>query len=227
MVRPALFVRGSVIGLSLDDGGQGRLSEKVLASWHAVCSVSRQSAAVGFVSRPRCRPPYCFRLESRALLVGIQLFTVDNLIQFIKYGLAGGLATVTHIAVFHLAAWKLFPALQPKDHLVRLLALQLRPIEEHHRARNSMICNVLAFLVSNMVAYITNVLWVFQAGRHPFIIEIALFYCVSGLSVLIGTLLMGLLIKRFGMLTTYAFVANIVSAVLINYAVRKFFIFQG
>ncbi len=169
----------------------------------------------------------CFRLESRALFVGLQLFTVDNLIQFIKYGLAGGLATVTHIAVFHLAAWKLFPALQPKDHLVRLLALHLRPIEEHHRARNSMICNVLAFLVSNMVAYITNVLWVFQAGRHPFIIEIALFYCVSGLSILIGTLLMGLLIKRFGMLTTYAFAANIVSAVLINYAVRKFFIFQG
>ena len=155
------------------------------------------------------------------------MFTLENLIQFIKYGLAGGLATVTHIVVFHLAAWKLFPALQQKDHLVRLLNLQLRPIGERHRARNSMICNVLAFLVSNMVAYITNVLWVFQAGKHPFIIEILLFYCVSGLSILIGTLLMGLLIKRFGMLTTYAFAANIVSAVMINYAVRKFFIFHG
>jgi hypothetical protein len=29
------------------------------------------------------------------------------------------------------------------------------------------------------------------------------------------------------MLTTYAFCANIFSAVMINYAVRKFFIFQG
>ncbi|MFC1832968.1 GtrA family protein [Thermodesulfobacteriota bacterium] len=90
-----------------------------------------------------------------------------------------------------------------------------------------MICNVLAFLVSNMVAYVTNVMWVFEAGRHPFLVEIFLFYCVSGLSILIGTLLMGLLIKRFGLLTTYAFAANIVSAVMINYAVRKFFIFQG
>jgi putative flippase GtrA len=155
------------------------------------------------------------------------MFDYDNLIQFIKYGLAGGLATVTHIVVFHLAAWKLFPALQPKDHLVRLFDLQLRPIDERHRARNSMICNVLAFLVSNMVAYVTNVMWVFEAGRHPFLVEIFLFYCVSGLSILIGTLLMGLLIKRFGLLTTYAFAANIVSAVMINYAVRKFFIFQG
>ena len=151
----------------------------------------------------------------------------DNIIQFIKYALAGGLATVTHILVFHLTAWLVFPALQDKDHLVRLCNLRLRPIEEGHRARNSMICNALAFLVSNMVAYITNVLWVFKAGRHPFIIEILMFYAVSGISILIGTLLMGFLIKRFGMLTTYAFGANIFSAVMINYAVRKFFIFHG
>ena len=151
----------------------------------------------------------------------------ENLIQFIKYGLAGGLATVTHIVIFHLAAWLLFPALQQKDHLVRLFGLRIREIDERFRARNSMICNILAFLVANMVAYITNILWVFQPGRHPFIIEISLFYAVSGLSVLIGTVLMGLLIKRFGMLTTYAFCANIFSAVMINYALRKFFIFQG
>ena len=151
----------------------------------------------------------------------------ENLIQFIKYALAGGLATITHILVFHLVAWKLFPALQEKDHLVRLFNLPLRPINEYHRARNSMISNAIAFLFSNLVAYITNVLWVFESGRHPFIIEIVLFYAVSGISVLIGTTLMGLLIKRFGMLTTYAFVTNIIAAVMINYAVRKFFIFQG
>ncbi len=150
-----------------------------------------------------------------------------NLVQFIKYALAGGLATVTHILVFHLTAWLLFPALQEKDHLVRLCNLRLRPIEERYRARNSMICNTLAFLISNLVAYITNILWVFEAGRHPFVIEILLFYAVSGISILIGTLLMGFLIKRFGMLTTYAFAANIFSAVMINYAVRKFFIFSG
>lgn len=151
----------------------------------------------------------------------------ENLIQFIKYALAGGLATVTHITIFHLAAWQLFPALQPKDHLVRLFDLQLWPIDEGRRARNSMICNVLAFMIANLVAYVTNILWVFEPGRHPFVIEILLFYCVSGISVGIGTLLMGLLIKRFGVLTTYAFATNIVSAVMINYAVRKFFIFQG
>jgi len=35
------------------------------------------------------------------------------------------------------------------------------------------------------------------------------------------------LIKRFGMLTTYAFGSNIFAALMINYAMRKFFIFKG
>jgi hypothetical protein len=38
---------------------------------------------------------------------------------------------------------------------------------------------------------------------------------------------MGFLIRRFGMLTTYAFGSNIFTAVMINYVMRKFFIFDG
>ncbi|MFW2367043.1 MAG: GtrA family protein [Desulforhopalus sp.] len=151
----------------------------------------------------------------------------DLVIQFIKYGLAGGLATLTHIVIFHLIGWKLFPALQEKDHAVRFFKLKIREVNDYTRARNSMVGNCLAFLVANMVAYITNVLWVFEGGRHHIIIEILLFYAVSGISVFLGTMLMGLLIKRLGLLTTYAFSANIFTAVMINYAVRKFFIFSG
>ena len=54
-----------------------------------------------------------------------------------------------------------------------------------------------------------------------------MFYAVSGISVFLGTILMGFLINRFGILTTYAFGSNIFTAVMINYAVRKFFIFHG
>ncbi|MGW8194917.1 MAG: GtrA family protein [Desulforhopalus sp.] len=151
----------------------------------------------------------------------------DVVIQFIKYALAGGLATLTHIIIFHLIGWKLFPSLQENDHAVKFFNLKIRTVNDYTRARNSMIGNCLAFLVANMVAYITNVLWVFQGGRHHIIIEILLFYAVSGISVFLGTALMGLLIKRFGILTTYAFGANIFTAVMINYAVRKFFIFSG
>ncbi|OEU50025.1 MAG: hypothetical protein BA866_01075 [Desulfobulbaceae bacterium S5133MH15] len=148
-------------------------------------------------------------------------------IQFIKYGLAGGIATITHITIFHLIAWKIFPALQEKDHAVQFFNLTIKKVNDATRARNSMISNFIAFLISNMVAYITNILWVFEGGKYPFLIEILLFYCVSGISVFLGTMLMGTLIRRFGMLTTYAFSSNIVTAVMINYVMRKFFIFHG
>lgn len=151
----------------------------------------------------------------------------ENLIQFIKYALAGGLATVTHICIFHLVGWKMFPCLQAKDHFVRLLKLELAELSDQQRSKNSMWANTIAFLIANMVAYITNVLWVFKSGKHHIIIEILLFYAVSGVSVFLGTMLMGVLIRRFGMLTTYAFASNIFTAVMINYVLRKFVIFQG
>lgn len=157
----------------------------------------------------------------------MELFEHNALIQFIKYALAGGVATLTHITIFHLVGWKMFPCLQRQDHLVRLLNLQLSDLSDSDRSRNSMLANSIAFVVSNMVAYIINVLWVFQSGRHHIVVEIILFYAVSGISVFLGTILMGTLIKRFGILTTYAFSANIFTAVMINYVLRKFVIFQG
>lgn len=150
-----------------------------------------------------------------------------TVLQFIKYGLAGGLATITHITIFHLAAWKIFPSLQEKDHAVRFFKISIKKVSDARRAKNSVASNFIAFLISNMVAYITNILWVFEGGKYHFVIEILMFYAVSGISVFLGTLLMGFLINRFGILTTYAFGSNIFTAVMINYAVRKFFIFHG
>ena len=87
--------------------------------------------------------------------------------------------------------------------------------------------NGVAFVISNLVGYIINIYWVFVPGRHHWIVEIGLFYLVSGFAIVIGTGLMGLLIRRFGLLTTYAFGSNLFAALMINYAARKFFIFSG
>jgi putative flippase GtrA len=87
--------------------------------------------------------------------------------------------------------------------------------------------NAAAFVISNLVAYVINIYWVFIPGRYHWFVEIGLFYVVSGVAIVIGTAVMGLLIRRFGMLTTYAFGANIVAAFMINYAMRKYFIFNG
>ena len=148
-------------------------------------------------------------------------------VQFVKYAVGGGIATVTHILLFHLFAWKMFPALQENDWAVELLKLPVAPEDDKLRSRNAMIDNGIAFLFSNFVAYIINIYWVFEPGRHSALVEIGLFYLVSGVSIVIGTSLMGLLIRRYGVRTTYAFGTNLVMALLINFAMRKFVIFRG
>lgn len=148
-------------------------------------------------------------------------------VQLVKYGISGAIATSTHILVFHLIAWKLFCALQANDWFVKLMKLPIPELSDAARARNSMKANGTAFVFSNLVAYFINIYWVFVPGRHHWIIEVGLFYLVSGVAIVIGTAFMGFLIRRFGMLTTHAFGANIFAALMINYAMRKFFIFQG
>jgi putative flippase GtrA len=150
-----------------------------------------------------------------------------NFIQFIKYAISGGIATITHILVFHLAAWKLFYALQANDWFVKILKLPIRQISDSARARNSMKANAVAFILSNFVAYVINIYWVFVPGRHHWIVQIGLFYVVSGVAIGVGTAVMVFLIRRFGMLTTHAFGANIFAGLMINYGMRKFFIFNG
>jgi putative flippase GtrA len=149
------------------------------------------------------------------------------LVQFVKYGISGGLATFVHIVIFHLVAWKIFPSLQEKDFFIVISGITVTEMDVATRSLNSMLSNGVAFIFSNMVAYLINVFWVFKPGRHNKIIEIGLFYLVSGVSVIIGTSLMGFLIRYYAMQTTYAFTANIVSAVMINYGMRKFYIFKG
>jgi hypothetical protein len=78
-----------------------------------------------------------------------------------------------------------------------------------------------------LAAYLINIYWVFVPGRFHWIVEIALFYLVSGVAIAIGTVIMGALIRRFGMLTSYAFTSNLFVALMINYAMRKYFIFSG
>ena len=158
-----------------------------------------------------------------------QLFTNEssNLVQFVKYGISGGIATCTHIIFFHLAAWKMFFALEPDDWFVKIFNLPIHELDNSTRSRNSMKANAVAFLIANLVAYFINVYWVFVPGRYHWITEIALFYLVSAVALVIGTSIMGFLIRRFGILTTYAFGSNVFAGLMINYAMRKFFIFSG
>lgn len=87
--------------------------------------------------------------------------------------------------------------------------------------------NGIAFLFSNLTAYLINIFWVFEAGRHNRVLEILMFYAVSGISMVIGSALMGWLITHWGMTTTVAFGASILISLMINFVLRKCLIFKG
>ena len=149
------------------------------------------------------------------------------LIQFFKYSMCGGLAMAVDMIVFFLVAWLLFPALTEDDILVRIFHINVESVAEGVRTVNFVLGNIIAFVASNMTAYILNILFVFKAGKHSRRKELGLFYLVSGISVGIGVLIGVVLIKGFGFSTTSSYVAKAVSTVLINYVARKFFIFHG
>lgn len=172
------------------------------------------------------------------------------LVQFIKYSICGGGAVTAHIIVFFLLSWLVIPALNAEDVFVKFFNLGYTPISDAIRARNAMINNALAFLLSNLVAYLLNILWVFESGRcYPPLdwaldkigvihratlrvcahrtVEVALFYAVSGIAMTIGTFLMGAMINQWHFTTTVAFGAQCVIAAMINFALRKFMIFKG
>ncbi len=148
-------------------------------------------------------------------------------LQFLKYVICGGLAFLVDYTVFYFLAIRLFPALTPDDFVARLLGLKLAPISEALQLRNYWICISTGFVFSNVVAYVTNVLFVFKGGKHKVHHEVLLFFGISLVSFLLSSLTGDLLIRFFEVQTSVSKLVAIVFAILINYSGRKFFIFHG
>jgi putative flippase GtrA len=150
------------------------------------------------------------------------------LVQFIKYGMAGGIATAVDVFLFYLLAWKVIPALRADDPVVRRLALKVKPITEKQRSFRFIVITAIAFLFSNYTAYIINILWVFTPDPDKSKwLELLQFYAVSGISIFIGTTIGWVMIKWFHLSTTASYASKMIASLLINFVCRKFFIFKG
>ena len=149
------------------------------------------------------------------------------IVQFLKYAFAGGIATIVHILTFYTCCWKLFPSLTQNDIVVRVLKAKVIELPAEQRARNAVYSNIVAFFASNIVCYIINRIFVFKPGEHNVVVEFLLFLAVSAIAIFLGTAIMRWLIKHFNMQTTFAFAANLVTSLMLNYVLRKFFIFAG
>ena len=95
------------------------------------------------------------------------------------------------------------------------------------RSKNLLINNCIAFFITNILAYVTNIILVFKPGRHHPIVEFLLFTVVSGVSFGISQVAGPWLVKEFGVPTNVAILTNMVASMLLNFAGRKFFVFKG
>lgn len=148
-------------------------------------------------------------------------------IQFIKYAMAGGVATATDMVVFFALAFTVFPALTEAELLVQLFHVDVSAIEQSVRERNFIINSVIAFMFANLVAYVINVLWVFEPGRHKRHVEVILFYAVSTASIVLGTFLGWAMIRFLSATTEVSYLGKMIAAVLINFVCRKYIVFKG
>lgn len=148
-------------------------------------------------------------------------------IQFVKYGIGGVLATIADLSVFSALAWKIFPCLKEDELVVRLFSIEIPQVDDSARAMNYASAKVISFLFANFVAYLVNIAWVFERGKYSYRMEIFLFYAVSIVSFILGTLVGMGLIYFLNFSAGLSYVANTVASVMINYICRKRFIFKG
>jgi putative flippase GtrA len=125
-----------------------------------------------------------------------------------------------YVATSLFCSYKIFPAMGG-------MIVDGKPITDAHRARNALINNCIAFMIANVVAYVTNVMFVFKPGAHGPVMEFLLFTGGSGASFLISQLAGPYLIKRFGLPTQVALGTNVVASMLLNFVIRKFIVFKG
>lgn len=135
--------------------------------------------------------------------------------QFIKYAVIGAFATLINVSVAEFCAYFVWPCVDSSL------------IEPALRATRAVYCNLAGFVIANIVCYLLNRRFVFEPGRHKAIIEFALFFLGSAFAILCGSAAIWLLIRAFDFSTHYSFIVNVLVSVLVNYVVRKFFVFKG
>ena len=161
------------------------------------------------------------------------------IVQFGKYAVAGVIATVVSQGLWLILSLTSFPAFTADEvetyrSILAKIGIELPALEveqldlsDDQRARNSTIANAIGWVFANIVAYLANVLWVFEGGRHHRVLEFLYFTLISGFSTLVGIAAGPLLIKLFGISTGLSQLSLLVTAVLVNYVCRKFFVFKN
>lgn len=158
--------------------------------------------------------------------------------QFVKYGVIGVLATCVQTGIFYLLALTCLKCLTPDDFAItfakKFFALDLPSAaftgaEPWWASRGTLAAAATAvgFVVANVFCWLMNRRFVFKPGKFKWYAEFGMFFGAATLATAIALGAMKVLIDCFGLMTTLAVVVEVVVSFLVNFFVRKFFIFKG
>lgn len=149
------------------------------------------------------------------------------MLQFIKYAIAGGIATAIQTGVFYILAATVLACLGPDDIAVRFCRLPSVELSDGVRAWRSAVAQGAGFVIANFCCWLMNRRFVFTPGRHRWYVELGMFYAASTTAFFIGVLLQSFVIGTLGWQTSLGVAVEIATSLAINFVVRKFFIFKG
>ena len=152
--------------------------------------------------------------------------------QFVKYGAIGVAATCVQFAVFYALASTCLRCLTADDTAVRLLGLpgaEFTGAEPWYHARWFLagVATAAGFVVANVFCWLMNRAFVFRPGKFRWHVELAMFFGTATVATLVALGLSSALIRWCGLMTTIAVAIEVAVSFLVNFFVRKFFIFKG
>ena len=118
------------------------------------------------------------------------------------------------------------------DFAVRFLSLPAAEFsgnEAWYATRGSLasMATAIGFVIANIFCWLMNRKFVFKPGKFRWYAELGMFFSAASLATIIALSVMKLLIDGFGVMTSVAVIVEIAVSFLVNFFVRKFFIFKG
>ena len=141
------------------------------------------------------------------------------------------MATVVQTGVFYTLAATCLKCLGPDDWAVRFLALpsaEFTGAEPWYASRGALaaVATAIGFLVANVFCWLMNRAFVFRPGKYRWYVEFAMFFGAAAFATLVALSIMKVLIDHLGMMTTLAVAVEVVVSFIVNFFIRKFFIFK-
>jgi len=147
--------------------------------------------------------------------------------QFVKYGAIGVASTLVQMAVFYLLASTACRCLGPDDKAVAWLGLPSVDVSDAVRAFRFAVDTVVGFSAANVFCWQMNRMFVFRPGKFAWYKEFGMFFGAAAVAMALATGVSWVLIHWMGLQTTAAVLIEVVVSFMINFVVRKFFIFKG